>query len=64
MKIKKYGIWRVRYAYNSRKIYKGWLLKNGQSLLFSSEHNALKYRHRLEKMLSDNSIDMEVRCCP
>ena len=62
--MKKYGIWRVRYAYNSRKIHKGWLLKNGKPLLFSSEHNALKYCHRLEKLLSDNSIDMEVRCYP
>ncbi|MBQ7784269.1 MAG: hypothetical protein IJ368_09890 [Oscillospiraceae bacterium] len=47
-----------------KKNLQGLAVEKWEAFTFSSEHNALKYRHSLEKLLSDNSIDMEVRCYP
>lgn len=59
---KKYGIWKTRYAYNSRKTYEGWLLKNGQPLTFTSKQHATVYKQCVEMKANDNSIELEVRC--
>lgn len=60
MQKKKYGIWRTRYAINSRNMTLGWLSQNGQPFVFSEELAALK--HTLEMKNHDRNINYEVRC--
>jgi len=44
-----YGIWRTRYTRLIKNTFKGWLLVNGQPLIFESEVQALNELKRLEK---------------
>lgn len=60
----KYGIWKTRYAQNSRNIYEGWLLKNRQPLLFGLEQGALEHKHHLELMPNNFTTEYEVRRYP
>ncbi len=39
---KKYGIWKTRYAENSRNIYEDWVRRGGEPILFSTERGALE----------------------
>ena len=49
MQKKKYGIWKTRYAENSRNIFEDWVRqKNGEPVLFSTELGALEYMHSME----------------
>ena len=42
---KKYGIWKTRYAENSRNIFEDWVRHNGEPILFATERGALEYMH-------------------
>lgn len=57
----KYGIWKKRFAYNSRKMFEGWLTDLGKPLLFREKKLALDYKRTLEMSFQDNSIVLEVR---
>lgn len=62
MQKKKYGIWRTRYAINSKNMVEGWLSQNGQPFIFSEELAALKYKKTLEITNHDRNVSYEVRC--
>ena len=40
MQKKKYGIWKTRYAENSRNIFEDWVRHNGEPILFATERGA------------------------
>ena len=61
MRMKKYGIWKKRFAYNSRKMFEGWLTDLGKPLLFREKKLALDYKRTLEMSFQDNSIELEAR---
>ena len=59
---KKYGIWKTRYAENSRNIFEDWVRqKNGEPVLFSTELGALEYMHSMEMRTQSVFTDFEVR---
>lgn len=37
---KKYGIWKTRYAENSRNIFEDWVRRDGEPVLFSTERGS------------------------
>lgn len=62
MQKKKYGIWKTRYAENSRNIFENWVRqKNGESVLFSTELGALEYMHSMEMRTQSVFTEFEVR---
>lgn len=58
---KKYGIWKTRYAENSRKIFEDWVRRNGEPILFSTERGALEYMHGIE--MRTRSVFTEYEVC-
>ena len=59
---KKYGIWKTRYAENSRNIFEDWVRqKNGEPVLFSTELGALEYMHSMEMRTQSVFTEFEVR---
>ena len=62
MQKKKYGIWKARYAENSRNIFEDWVRqKNGDPVLFSTERGALEYLHDMEMKAQSVFTEFEVR---
>lgn len=62
MQKKKYGIWKTRYAENSRNIFEDWVRqKNGEHVLFSTELGALEYMHSMEMRTQSVFTEFEVR---
>ena len=62
MQNKKYGIWKTRYAENSRNIFEDWVRqKNGEPVLFSTERGALEYLHDVEMKAQSVFTEFEVR---
>ena len=62
MQKKKYGIWKTRYAENSRNIFEDWVRqKNGKPVLFSTERGALEYLHGIEMKTQGAFTEFEVR---
>ena len=62
MQKKKYGIWKTRYAENSRNIFEDWVRqKNGEPVLFSTELGALEYMHSMEMRTQSVFTEFEVR---
>ena len=52
MQKKKYGIWKTRYAENSRNIFEDWVRqKDGGPVLFATELGALEYMHGIRSKL-------------
>ena len=45
---KKYGIWKTRYAENSRNIFENWVRRDGEHILFFTERGALEYEDAVE----------------
>ena len=61
MQKKKYGIWKTRYAENSRNIFEDWVRqKNGEPVLFSTELGALEYMHSMEMRTQSVFTEFEV----
>ncbi len=58
---KKYGIWKTRYAENSRNIFEDWVRRNGEPILFSTERGALEYMHDIE--MRTRSVFTEYEVC-
>lgn len=58
---KKYGIWKTRYAENSRNIFEDWVRRNGEPILFSTERGALEYMHGIE--IRTRSVFTEYEVC-
>lgn len=61
MQKKNYGIWKTRYAENSRNIFEDWVRRNGEPILFYTERGALEYMHGMEMKTSNMFTDFEVR---
>lgn len=62
MQKKKYGIWKTRYAENSRNIFEDWVRqKNGDPVLFSTERGSLEYLHDMEMKAQSVFTEFEVR---
>lgn len=62
MQKKKYGIWKTRYAENSRNIFEDWVRqKNGKPVLFSTERGALEYLHGIEMKTQGAFTEFEIR---
>ena len=61
MQKKKYGIWKTRYAENSRNIFEDWVRLTGEPVLFSTELGALEYMHGLEMQTQSVFTEFEVR---
>ena len=62
MQKKKYGIWKTRYAENSRNIFEDWVRqKNCEPVLFSTELGALEYMHSMEMRTQSVFTEFEVR---
>lgn len=62
MQKKKYGVWKTRYAENSRNIFETPVRqKNGEPVLFSTELGALQYMHGLEMQTQSVFTEFEVR---
>lgn len=62
MQKKKYGIWKTRYAENSRNIFEDLVRqKNGEPVLFSTERGALEYLHDMEMKTQSVFTEFEVR---
>ena len=58
----KHGIWKTRYAENSRNIFEDWVRqKNGEPVLFSTELGALEYMHSMEMRTQSVFTEFEVR---
>ena len=53
MQKKKYGIWKTRYAENSRNIFEDWVRHN--------ERGALEYMHGIEMKTKGAFTEFEVR---
>lgn len=58
---KKYGIWKTRYAENSRNIFEDWVRRDGEPVLFSTERGALEYMHGIEMKTRGAFTEFEVR---
>ena len=58
---KKYGIWKTRYAENSRNIFEDWVRRDGDPILFSTERGALEYMHGMEMKTQGAFTEFEVR---
>ncbi len=59
---KKYGIWKTRYAENSRNIFETPVRqKNGGPVLFFTELGALEYMHGMEMKTQSVFTEFEVR---
>lgn len=59
---KRYGIWKTRYAENSRNIFETPVRqKNGEPVLFSTELGALEYMHGIEMKTRSVFTEYEVR---
>ena len=58
---KKYGIWKTRYAENSRNIFEDWVRRDGDPILFSTERGALEYMHGMEMKAQGAFTEFEVR---
>ena len=62
MQKKKYGIWKTRYAENSRNIFEDSVRqRNGEPVLFSTELGALEYMHSMEMRTQSVFTEFEVR---
>lgn len=62
MQKKKYGVWKTRYAENSRNIFEDWVRrKNGEPVLFVTELGALEYMHCMEMKTQSVFTEFEVR---
>ena len=67
--MKKYGVWKTRYAYNSRKYVEGWLKDNNRPLFFEDKISAEKCMRKFESIIHDMNTQYEVRavhecsCC-
>lgn len=62
MQKKNYGIWKTRYAENSRNIFEDWVRqRNGKPVLFSAERGALEYMHGMEMKMQSVFTEFEVR---
>lgn len=62
MQKKKYGIWKTRYAENSRNIFEDWVRqKNGEPILFATERGALEYMHGMKMKTQGAFTEFEVR---
>lgn len=62
MQKKKYGVWKTRYAENSRNIFEDWVRqKNGELILFATELGALEYMHGLEMQTQSVFTEFEIR---
>ena len=61
MQKKKYGIWKTRYAENSRNVFGGWFRHNGEPILFATERGALEYMHGIEMKMQGTCTEFEVR---
>lgn len=62
MQKKKYGVWKTRYAENSRNIFEDWVRqRNGEPILFATEFGALEYMHGLEMQTQSMFTEFEVR---
>lgn len=59
---KRYGIWKTRYAENSRNIFDDWVRqKSGEPVLFFTERGALEYMHGMEMKTQSVFTEFEVR---
>ena len=58
---KKYGIWKTRYAENSRNIFEDWVRRDGEPILFATERGALEYMHGIEMKTQGAFTEFEVR---
>lgn len=58
---KKYGIWKTRYAENSRNIFEDWVRRGGEPSLFSTERGVLEYMHGIEMKTQGSFTEFEVR---
>ncbi|MCM1271720.1 MAG: hypothetical protein NC247_14050 [Ruminococcus flavefaciens] len=59
MQKKKYGIWKTRYAENSRNIFEDWVRqRNGEPVLFFTERGAM---HGIEMRTRSVFTEFEVR---
>ena len=58
---KKYGIWKTRYAENSRNIYEDWVRRGGEPILFSKERGVLEYMHEMEMKTQGAFTKFKVR---
>ena len=62
MQKKNYGLWKTRYAENSRYIFEDCVRqKNGELVLFSTELGALEYMHSMEMRTQSVFTEFEVR---
>jgi hypothetical protein len=61
MQKKKYGIWKTRYAENSRNIFEDWVRQAGEPILFATELGALEYMHGLEMQTQSLFTEFAVR---
>ena len=61
MQKKKYGIWKTRYAENSRNVFGGWFRHNGEPILFATERGALEYMYGIEMKTQSAFTEFEVR---
>ena len=58
---KKYGIWKTRYAENSRNIFEDWVRHNGEPSLFARVRGVLEYMHGIEMKTQGAFTEFEVR---
>ncbi len=61
MQKKKYGVWKTRYAENSRNIFEDWVRRGGEPVLFVTELGALEYMHCMEMKTQSVFTEFEVR---
>ena len=61
MQKKKYGVWKTRYAENSRNIFEDWVRRGGEPVLFVTELGALEYMHCMEMKIQSVFTEFEVR---
>ena len=57
--MKKYGVWKTRYAYNSRKYVEGWLKDNNRPLFFEDKISAEKCMRKFESIIHDMNTQYE-----
>jgi hypothetical protein len=61
MQKKNYGIWKTRYAENSRNFFEDWVRQAGEPILFATELGALEYMHGLEMQTQSSFTEFAVR---
>jgi hypothetical protein len=61
MQKKKYGIWKTRYAENSRNIFGTPVRQAGEPILFATELGVLEYMHGLEMQTQSSFTEFAVR---